>query len=176
MTTELAQLVCARLGTRVPERYLRFLVDREYEGLKDLELRSGFVEGRYQADFSHPLLFGSLDALGPAVGIRSLNIRRWAGEFGHLLPLAVLEPTEPGEDITDVGALPVISIAAPDCPVFLLVREYCMLVPVADTLDAFLEGRPWAAWAVGGVGTIEPYRAFGWTRSERPSTRREQHR
>jgi hypothetical protein len=172
MSKALAEQLSVRLGARAPGRYLRFLHDREYDQLDFLELRSGFVEGRYRPDFTHPLLFGDLDALGPAVGIRSLDIRRWAIEFWHLLPLAVLEPTELEEEREDVGALPVLSLESHDCPVYLLVREYCMLVPVADTFDGFLAGRPWAAWSPGGGGTVEPYRAFGWTRSDRPSARR----
>jgi hypothetical protein len=172
MTRLLAKHVERRLGPHAPLRYVSFLRDEEYEKLEYLELRSGFVEGRYLPDFANFRLLSNIRLLSEAAGVAGLDERTWRLEFPQFAPLAVLEPTERHETRQDVGAFLVIKVTDERCPVYLLVREGRMLIPVAPSLTAFVDGVICAATSPDEHRNVGyPYEAYGWSSSSRRPAR-----
>ncbi len=166
MTHIMASHVERRLGPHAPERYLSFLRNEEYERLEYLELRSGFVEGRYLPDFTNLRLLSDIELLAKVAGVEGLDHRTWELEFSGIWPLALLEPTARDEKLADVGAFLVLRVSDERCPVYLLVREGQMLIPVAPGLNDFVKGVIWASSSPEDHQKIGyPYEAYGWSNS-----------
>jgi hypothetical protein len=150
-------------GHNARPRYLQFLAQERYEELEYLHLRRGFVEGWFLPQFTDARRLRDVGLLSNSAGVDALDGLVWEAEFSRFLPLALLVPAHPGESPREVGAFLVIGAYTDPCPVFVLVREDLMLVPLAASLDDFCSGRCWrgaAPWPHRRLG--QPYESYGW--------------
>ena len=169
MTALLARALRKRLADDLPQRYASFLSQEQYEDLEYLHLESGFVEGWFLPSFTDFRKLRDVEVMAHASGVDGLNAFTWATEFRGFLPLGTLDPVHEGEDSRDVGAFLAIATQPADCPVFVLVRESLMLVPLASSLSAFMRGHRWQGAPLSGHRKLgRPYEAFAWSAAPAP--------
>ena len=169
MTQQLARALRRYYAEPLPARYQVFLAQEQYEDLEYLNLRNGFVEGCFLPAFAEYRKLRDVELMAHSSGVDGLTTFTWATEFRDFLPLASLEPVHEWERRGDVGAFLVIRSKPADCPVFVLVREGLMLIPLASSLSAFMRGHAWRdSPSVPHRRLGRPYESFGWSPVPRP--------
>jgi len=169
MTQELARALRRHHGAPLPHRYFSFIAQEQYEELEYLHLQSGFVEGWFLPSFAEYRKLRDVELMARHAGVDGLSAWTWATEFRDFMPFASLEPAHEGERQQDIGAFLVIGTGLVECPVYVLVREGLMLIPLAPSITSFMRGHPWReAPAEAHRRLGRPYDAFGWSRAPAP--------
>jgi hypothetical protein len=166
--SDLIERVEGALPGAMPERYRRFLSDKEYESLAFLHLKEGFVRGCFATKADDADYLCDLGAIGSDYGIDDIDDIDWSGDFAGYAPFAVLDVVDEegevdDEESSELGTFLVIKVDDADCPIYVFEEEGWMLYPLAATLDDFIAGNAWTGKDPAPHDNLgDPYEEFEW--------------
>jgi hypothetical protein len=133
---ELVKALESTYGVKLPPRYEKFLLTKEYEKYSKVEF-SGYFTGPYTLDFLDENLTDVVE-LGMAHGIDDIDDTPWSDDYASFVPLAALSHP----DVDEPKMFLVIDVDKEANPVLVFAQEGWKLFPVSKSFEDFLKHLP----------------------------------